>query len=514
MTMLNAPRSRPLGALKAGGLGDIENTLPLLPIPVGFVVAVMSLMAGCSIGYAVMQAILFTLVCPVLYLMKFDDRFTSTVLLVSMAKIFFISQFVSLLIFRAPDIGLMKPVQTALAIAAGLLSASLGIGAAALLTSVIPPYQPLLRLRIDANSIRRLGFPTAAVGLTAQAIWSLFAGMMTADQHGGLGGTVSGIAAFSDLAPLSLFSICCFGASTLMETNGKKLISKELIVVLSLYILLIIPLASKAEPLKPIVALSVLAVVYKWRPSAGLVAAALAVLIFVAEFLYPTITLARLRAFGEQRPLPIVFVETAIDCVTDFSNLEYAKTFTKNYDRTVGAFYYGKPYGFLDRFTPLVTDKLVVASSYKTNTSIKDFGAAAASVLPSTLGFKRDTTSVEGGIEAALHRKNLIRGKVGWDNTGFVGTGYLSGRLPMVIAVMFSLGFLASMAARTTFGPKGGTILWIPYLVAFMLIPADMAFSVAPALFCWGWIILTVGLTGIIMIFGGRSPLAPRPAPR
>lgn len=494
MTVVNVQRARPLGAHKAGGLGDIENTLLLLPIPVGFAVAILSLLAGCTIGYAALQIILFTLICPLLYIIKYDDRYTGSVLLISFLKLFYISQIVCIFIFRAPDAGLMRPLITATALAVGLSAGMAGIGAAALLSSVTPPYKPILRLSMAPSTIRRLGYPTAVVGLISQAVWTAFTGTLTADQHGGLGGTISGLVVFSALSPLAILSICCFAAARLIESGGKKIMSRELIAVTGMYIALIMPLATKTEPLKPFVALTILALVYKWRPSPGLVAAGLAALLFVAEFLYPTITLSRLRAFGEERPLPVVFAETAIEAISNPAELAYAKDFTKNYDRRVGQSYFGRPMGFVDRFTPRVTDRLITASQYTVPTGFSEFKEAAISLLPQTLGFKRNTTADQAHIEQALFRHYSTRGKVDWENTGYVGSGYLSGGLPVAAAIMFTFGLIASLAARMTFGPRGSNIVWIPYLVTFMLVPDGMTLPVSAPYYFWTWILLTAGL--------------------
>lgn len=495
-------------SLGLGGFRHLGNGALLLPVPVGFVVGIVSMLNGAGIGYAALQMMLFVLVCPLLFVAKYDDRYTATALLVSFTKIFFLSQIVCVLLLKAPDANLMRPQTTEFAIGVGMIASVLGIGAAALLFSATPGSKPFLTIKADAAAFRRLGYPTAAIGLLSQAVWTVFIGTLSGNQSGGIGGTVSGLALFSYLSPLALLSICCFAAARLIDTGGKSILSREFVAVLAAYLVLITPLASKAEPLKPIVAVAMLALVFRWRPPLAMIGAGLVVVVFVAEFLYPTITLARLRSFGEHRPLPIVFAETAMESVADPSNLAYVKAFTKNYDRSVRQFYYGKPMGFLDRFTPRVTDELVMSAEYNTPMGWMEFSEGAKALLPQTLGFKRNVTGMQRKIEAAFLRKSDKLGRVSWENSGFVGGGYLAGGAGMVAAYMFAFAFLSSVTARVSFGTRGGGILWIPFLVTFMLVPADMALSAAPPFYFWGWLVMVCAIAGLLKVFVADRRLA------
>lgn len=497
-------RSNPPPRQLSLGLSDFRhlgNGGLLLPIPLGFVVGVVCMLMGAGPGYAALQMILFTLLSPLLFIAKFDDRYTSGIILVSFTKIYFLSQFVCVLLLKAPDAHMMRPEMTEIAIGVGLAAAVAGIGAAALLFAAMPPIAPLLQVKPDAEALRRFGYPAAIVGLGAQAIWTLFIGTRTGDQHGGIGGTISGAVLFGYLAPLAILAICCFAAARLIETRGKQLLSKEFVAVLAAYIVLITPLASKAEPLKPIVALAALALVFRWRPSLAMIGSAVLVVVFVAEFLSPTITLARMRSFGERRPLPIVFAETAVNSIVDPSSLAYVKAYARSLEREGGASYYGQATGFLDRFTPRVTDLMVLQAEYNTPVGAAEFSEAAKALLPQSLGFKRDVTLTQRRVEVSVWRKADKYGKVSWENSGLVGGGYLAGGLGMVAAYLFAFAFVSSLVARITFGTHGGAILWIPFLIAFMLYPADQTLAGSAPIYFWGWVILAAAIAVLLKVF-------------
>lgn len=488
------------GRLFGQGFLKLENAALLSPIAIGAVVAVFSIFNGAGIAYTAYQLLLFCLLCPLLFVIKYGDRYTATAMLVSFLKIYFISQIVCLLMMRAPDAGLMRPLNTEIAIAAGLVGGLAGVGAASLIFTALPPYKPLLRISLDPVTLKRLGYPVAVVGLGAQAIWTIFVGGLSGMQAGGGGQQVSGVALFAYLTPLSILAMCCFAGAALIETRGKRIVSREFLAVFCAYLVLIAPLATKAEPLKPVVAIAILAFSFKWRPPLRLVLAGLLAFVFVAEFLYPTVTLTRLRAAGEHRPTPVVFAETVVESISDPANLSYVKAYTARYDREVGQSFYGRSMGFLDRFTPLQTDKLVTAAEYTKPAGWREFGELARSLLPRTFGFKRDPAANQRRIEEALTRHRNSYGLVGWENLGFVGTGWLAGGAFMAGAYMFAFAFFSSLAAQATFGIKGGGVIWIPFVVAFMLIPADTSLGGVTGV-VWGWIVLTVAMIGLRRVF-------------
>lgn len=490
-----------------------RNAVLLAPLCIGLVVGVLSLCLGASAEYVALQMFLFVLLCPLLFIAKYDERYTAVTFLVSFLKIFFISQIVSIVMRRAPDAGLVRPELTVAAIAVGLVAGMLGICAAALVFSALRVDRPILRLNPDPRTLGRLGYVSAIIGLPAQVIWTAFTGTLTGDQHGGIGATASGVALFALLTPLSLLAICCFAVKKLVASNGRTILSREFVAALALYVIAIAPMATKAEPLKPIVAVAVTAIVCRYRPSLGLVAGGLAVLLLVAEFLYPTITIARMRAFGDGGALPVVFLQTAVEEIEDPSKFAYVEAYTNNLDRMTGHFFYGSPHGFLDRFTPLATDRLVVASRYVEPTGWTEFAEGAASVLPQTLGFKRDPAKTQRRLEAAFLRAQDKLGRVAWENTGYVGGGFLAGGLRMVAIYLFAFAFISSLVARLTFGASGQIILWIPFLVTFMLVPADATLAGTASGYFWGWVILAAAITiamkaGVGELGGGRAHVA------
>lgn len=494
--------------------GNLENLGLISPASIGFFVAIMSAFNGASMTYVPLQFIMFALLVPLLFLIKYGDRFAASVLLATFLKIYFISQVACVFLLRAPDVGLNNPTLTTLCMIVGLASGMLGIGVAMFVSRPVTGRKPILFFDPPRISYRSVAYPAAVIGILSQIVATFFTARLTSAQHGGLGGSVSGVVLFSYLAPLSLLSMSCLAAHNLTVSKSQRLFSKDLLVVIGLYLAAIAPLASKTEPLNPIVALAVVAVMFRWRVRAGPMIAGVIGILVVAQVLYPVVNYARLRAFGQERSVAAVFLETTGSLIVDPGQLESIRSFSQDYERTIGQNYFGRSLGFIDRFTPLRTDQIISAAQYSVPVGPKVFGEAAVSILPQTLGFRRDTTGVQSRIEQAFLRKRSELGKVNWENTGFVADGYFSGGFTMVAAFMFLFGFIGSLAGRITFGAMGGGVIWVPFLCEFMLFPAGLAFAGAPPQFFWGWVILAAGIYGVITYgnrFFGRVSFGRRP---
>ena len=282
-------------------LSGVGHFAYLLPIPVGALVMLLSLIVGASPDYVFFQFLLFAIASPLIYLLQRDDRFTTSILLASYAKNFYLSQFFTIVFLHAPDAALSHPDETLIGFILGLVAAMLGIVLARLVVAAAPKGVPVLSINITAERLRRLGYWCAIIGLPCQAIWTETLSNYTADQFGGLGGAAAGTVMFSYLAHLEVLAFCCFAAEQLIVTKGRSFISRPFLITLVAYYVLIAPLGAKAEPLIPLVAVFVVAVVFRWRfRPVPLIGGAL-MLVFVAEVLFPVVSMTRTRAYGEHR---------------------------------------------------------------------------------------------------------------------------------------------------------------------------------------------------------------------
>ena len=198
---------------------------------------------------------------------------------------------------------------------------------------------------------------------------------------------------------------------------------------------------------------------------------------------------------ASQRALPAVLVEQVGETLADPSHFLAIRAKSERYEREIGQSFYGRPVGFLDRFTPLTTDRLVAAASNVPPTGTRAYLAEAFSgLLPRTFGFERDMTARQIKLETAMTRSRMEGGKVGWDNSGFVGDAYLAGGLVTVAVAFVVVAMLFGSLARLTFGAGIGSVLWIPFFVEFMFAPADQTlFTVMPSL-TWTWLFLSAAI--------------------
>jgi hypothetical protein len=476
------------------------------PFFVGIIVLIDSMINGASAEYVALQFSMFILLIPLLFILKMDDILTSSILMATFIKIFYVSQIICMFIGRAPDAGLSSPAMTLIGMNIGMLSGMAGILLARLVVSSAPTGKPLLTLNMTPERLRRLGYITAAIGIPAQIVWSVIFARQSVAEHSGVGQTASGLVVFSCLTPLTMLSLCCFAAEQLIVTNRRALLSRPFLIILGIYLAAILPLATKTEPLKPVVAIFAVAVAFRWKPQFGILAGGLAMVLFVSQFLYPVIDYSRMHTDGGNRTGVETFAEVATKSAVDPTEFSAVKAYSKDLNRGVGQLYFGDPIGFFDRFTPLLTDRLITNSAYVQPQGVAALGQAAASLIPQTFGVKRDITGAQLRVESALRRSVQSQGKVGWDNSGFIGDGFINGGLPMAALFMFIFCFVCSMGARMTFGARRLDVFWPVFLVTFMFTAADGAFVTVTPLFFWGWGILTGSIFVILKWLERRDP--------
>lgn len=451
----------------------------------------LSLLAGTSADYVIVQTLSFLLLIPLLLVIRRVDACTGSIVLAGFAKLFWISQVAILFFWRPADVALQQPLPTAAAITVGAGAAIAGILAAAAALRVLPHPRHFLRVS-GVDQLKALGIGSAIVGLAAQGAWGFLSGSVATANSLNIGSLASGLVVLFYLSPLAMLSICCFAAAALIESDRRKLISKQVAIVLLIYMIEIAPLGVKTAPLKPIIALAAVALAFRWKPSPAPLLGGLALLLFVAGFLYPTVNVARLKAMESHRMLPEVLVEETAAAFGDPAYFSSIKAKSESYEREIGQSYFGRPVGFLDRFTPLTTDRLVAASEVAPAQGTQAYLTEAASgLLPRTFGFERDMTGRQAMLEAGITRRRMENGKVGWDNTGFVADAYFSGGLTTVAAALFAFALIVSLLSRLSFGSGRGSVLWIPFFIEFMFAPADLTLSTFTPSMAWMWIFLS-----------------------
>lgn len=468
-------------------------------------IAGLSLVSGTSPDYVLCELLSLLLLIPLLVVIRRIDACTGSIVLASFLKLFWISQVMIIFFWRPADQSLQQPLRTVMAITTGAAAAIVGIVAATALLRALPRLRALLAVsRLD--QLKALGFSSAVVGLTTQAVWGFLSSSMATASSLNIGSLTSGLVVLSYFTPLTMLSISCFAAIALIKSGGHKLFSKPLVIVLLIYMLEVAPLGVKTAPLKPLIALAATALAFRWKPTPVPLLGGLALLLIVAEFLYPTVNVARLKAMESHRMLPAVLVEETVASLTDPAHFATIKAKSESYEREIGQSYFGRPVGFLDRFTPLTTDRLVTASDIAPAQGTQAYLAEAVSgLMPRTFGFERNMTARQAMLEAGITRKRMENGKVGWDNTGFVADAYFSGGLTTVAVTFFVFALILSVLSRLTFGSGQGSVIWIPYFVEYMFAPADVTLSaIAPGLM-WMWIFLSGAI--FVLIRMTRTPL-------
>ena len=484
---------------------DARQLILLSPVVIGLLVGGLSLAMGASIGYVSLQLLLFLLVVPILYLLATDEKYGPAVLLAGFAKVFLISQIVSIVIWHSPDVSLLNPELTEAGIAVGVASSIAGILIARVVSAATPLRQPILAWNPQPDTLRWFGEVTGAIGLPAQILWTINAASKTADRYGGVSSATTGAPIFAFLAPLALVSICCFAAEQLLRSDRRSMFSVRLMIVLAVYFPAILPLASKTEPLRPLIALAVVALIYRWRPRLVPVLAGLALLALVMEVFYPAVTLARMRASGEQRSVAIVFAEVLGEAIANPDELSFVKAYSNGQELADGQDYYGRSMGFWERFAPGVTDRLVSGSQYVQPRGLSTLGSALAHIQPHVLGSTLTTDENQATVEMALKRRASAHGNLGWDNSGLVGDGFVAGGIGMVIVDCLLFGFLSSTASRLVFISKTKDVLWIPLFCVLMFTFSDTGFVTDAFLDFWTWVMYTVILFAILWYMRNRS---------
>lgn len=468
---------------------SIVQFVVLSPVVIGPIVGGLSLMMGADIGYVSLQLLLFLLVIPLLYLLTSDEKYAPALVLAGFTKVYLVSQIVSIAIWHRPDVALLSPVLTEFGIAVGVGSCIVGILLARIVAAVAPVRKPLLSWAPEPETLRWLGEVTAAIGLPAQIGWTIHSSGLSADQHGGVGIATSGAPIFMFLAPLAMVSICCFAAEQIIRSDRRSLFSFRLVVVLVVYFAAILPLVSKTEPLRPLIALAAVAIIYRWRPRTGPILAGLALFFLVMEVFYPAVTLARMEAFGRKEPVPVVFAEILGESLINPDELGYVRAYSDNFEMGAKQDYYGRPMGFWERFAPKVTDRLVSGSQYIQPRGLRTLLDAAAHIQPHVLGSKLTQDESQMQIEMVLTRQRSERGTVGWDNSGFVGDGYVAGGIGMVVVDCLLLGLLSSAASRFVFVTKTPDVLWIPLFCVMMFAFSDSGIVTGAYSHFWSWAI-------------------------
>ncbi len=484
---------------------DLAVLAIFVPIPIGLIVGLCSLMIGTDPIYVSIQLLLFTLITPILYLLRTDEKYTPAIMLAGLAKVFLISQVISIFVWHAPDAALLKPTLTAIGIAVGIASCMVGMLVSRIVVGALPAREPLLSWTPTPDGLRWLGSVTAVIGLISQILWTLNITRLTGNQHGGISIESTGAPVFSFLSPLAIVSMGCFAAEQLMRTDRRSLFSARLLIVLAIYYPAVLPLTTKTEPLRPLIVLFVVALAFRWRPRPAPIIAGLALFVVVMDFFYPAVTLARLTAFADQRPLPVVFAEIVEKSIADPSELAYVHDFSDTFERTIKQNYFGRVMGFWDRFTPQQTDQLVSGSEYLQPVGLVVLRDAVYEILPQSFGFKKNLDS-QTRIEVALTRDRQGLGKVSWANSGFVGDGFVSGGLVMVAVECLLLGFLSSTASRLIFSYKKSTdILWVPLFCMMMFVFSDLGFVSGAYVHFWTWMIYLLSMYALLWYMRTRS---------
>jgi hypothetical protein len=477
----------------------------LSPAPIGVLVGVLSLAMGADPAYVTLQLLLFLLVIPLLFLLATDERYTPALVLAGFAKVFLISQIISIVIWHRPDVTLLNPTLTEAGIAAGVASCIVGILLARVVVAAAPMRKPLLSWNPEPDTLRWLGEVTAVIGLPAQIAWTIHVASRTSDRFGGVANGALGAPVFAFLAPFALVSMCCFAAEQLIRSDRRSLFSTRLLLVLAIYFPAILPLAVKTEPLRPLVALAVVAMVYRWRPRPIPILAGVALFFLVMQVIYPAVTLARLRAGGEQRQVAVVFAEVLAESITNPDELSFVRAYSDSQELSDGQAYYGRSMGFWERFAPGVTDRLISGSQYVEPRGLSILGAALVHIQPHVLGSTLTQDENQLAVEMALKRKASIHGNLGWDNSGFVGDGFVAGGIGMVIVDCLLLGLLSSAASRLVFVSKTKDVLWIPLFCVLMFVFSDTGFVSGAYIHFWDWAVYVAVLYGLLWYMRSRS---------
>lgn len=325
----------------------------LIWVGISVVTALLQLALGTSVQFVTLSLAIFLLLPFPLRLFWTSDNVGVFLTMVTLGKLFIVSQWIKIILAQAADTHLAEPNETALTLLLGLLAFTV---AAALLSRVLPS----LRLRVlkpsgDPGFLGRFGWFTFALSCLGfvmrrwltQGIEDIPAG--------------HGLVFWNYLMLLMPMSTAAFTARCILQSSGRRRIDLPVIVtILGCFLVGLID-NTRSFMLSGLLTFVITQICYGARARYSHLLILVAGSFVMQRYLFPIVDAQR----GVPRDLSVVeYLERTVQIILDVFDYEtwqnnYGHRLLETYMSFLTRLYYGDPFGFLDRFTPSQLDESV-----------------------------------------------------------------------------------------------------------------------------------------------------------
>jgi hypothetical protein len=442
-------------------------------------VSSLSLVIGASPDYVAAQ------LCALMGLAAFvaiSDRIpliVSVMVIATLAKNFAISQVIKILMWQPADLGLAAPVMTAWVVAVGTLGC-LAAPAAYIMVVKPGPSRAFLAQPLPPDMLGMIGWTFAVVGLACRAIALLPQASVV----------------FFYLSALSYTAVAIFALENRAKTG--KLWDVRTLLVLGASLALGLPNQSKTAILQPFALAGVLYISFRVAPRWLVTCGTVVSFVMVIYFLHPIINHARAHKISA--------LDAVAELVNKPSDWDTIQTESDNIEsHWTNRMYYGRPMGFITRFTPNQIADLVATQPYTDMKFGPYLSRSVQTILPQTFGFSRDSLLGQSQLESALQRKRVLGDN--FANYGLFADLFLFGGFATLFGGAAAVVGLQMLLYTLVFGRETNALLSLSYGITVIFSLADGNLSVILINFVHGAVIIW-GSTALLVLFLTQSSRA------
>lgn len=287
-----------------------------------------------------------------------------------------------IVLMQRADSFLAAPLETVSALLIGLLA----FLCAALLMIILGPQKrwALMRPIDDPEFMAKIGSATAILAIALVVIRSLLSGDSVDD--GVMGDApASGVAIGNYLKALMPFSVAVFTARSMLLSSRRRAVDLRVALVLAIGVIIGLLTNSRTEMLNGFVACGCTYLVYGGKVRILLLTYGLVLLAMVDLVIFPLIDIQRGLPKGLSSTEYVAeTLHLGMKIVTGQDEDE-AQALFDTYSTWTSRQYYGKPTGFLDRFTPNQLDEVVFYVGERGTSNSEGFTASLLRFIPNLI---------------------------------------------------------------------------------------------------------------------------------
>jgi hypothetical protein len=428
------------------------------------IIAALSLLIGSGLSYVTAQLCALTGLAAFVAISDRIPLVVSVMVIATLAKNFAISQVIKILLWQPADVGLGAPVMTAWVMAVGTLGCL--VAASAYIIVVKPaPSRALLAQPLPPDMLSLLGWTFTTIGLACRAI-ALFP---------------QANVVFYYASALSYTGAAVFALQN--KITAGKVLDLRVLFVLGAGLLLGLPLQSKTAILLPFALIAILYISLRTVPHWLVIAGAALSFVSVVYILHPIVNHARGHGMSS--------LEAVVELAGNPSEWDTVEAESDSTEaRWVNRLYYGRPMGFINRFTPNQIDDLVVIQPYSDLKFGSYLSRSLRAVLPQTFGYSREVQIGQSQLEGAFQRKNVLG--TNFANYGLFADLFLFGGFANLFVGMVAIIGLQMILYTMVFGTETNAVLSLSYGIISIFYIADSSLAsflinmVHGAIIIWG----------------------------